>query len=114
MQKKTKRATHSLVPVVQANQSTRTIFTEQFKLDAVRRMQEPACSPTALALELGIRRNQLYKWAAALKHTGAVLAAATPTTADPTGEIARLRRQLLAAQEENAILKKFDAYLTKR
>lgn len=114
MQKKTKRVAPPLVPVVQAKQSTRTIFTEQFKLDAVRRMQEPACSPTALALELGIRRNQLYKWAAALKHNGALPAAATPTIADPTVEIACLRRQLLAAQEENAILKKLDAYLTKR
>ncbi len=44
-------------------QRIRTRYTKEFKLEAVRLLrlgQKPAAE---LALELGIRRNQLYKWA---------------------------------------------------
>ena len=102
---------------VAQGQRKRAVFTEQFKLDAVQRMQESECSPTALALELGIRRNQLYKWATALKQTGAlplVKAVSPAMPADLLKENARLRRELNASLEENAILKKLDAYLTRR
>lgn len=116
MTKKPILATSDAAPVVQA-QRERSVFTKQFKLDAVRRMQEPDCSPAALALELGIRRNQLYKWADALKQSGElpVAKSASPASdSDLASENARLRRELKASLEENAILKKLDAYLTRR
>jgi transposase len=48
----------------------RTRYTKEFKLEALRLLslgQKPA---TQIATELGIRRNQLYKWAEELKRKG--------------------------------------------
>jgi transposase-like protein len=41
---------------------SRAKFTDEFKRVAVARLRE-CDNATLLALELGIRRNQLYKWA---------------------------------------------------
>lgn len=93
----------------------RTVFSKEFKLAAVTRMREGKQSVTALAFELGIRRNQLYKWANALDELGADASFAgpgrPPASADP--EVVRLQRELDRANEELAILKKFDAYLAR-
>jgi transposase len=40
----------------------RKVFTDEFKQAAVERMKQGDIGVTALACELGIRRNQLYKW----------------------------------------------------
>lgn len=40
----------------------RQTFSREFKLEAVRLMEEGKKPPAELARELGIRRNQLYKW----------------------------------------------------
>ena len=37
-------------------------FTREFKLEAVRLLEEGIKPATDLARELGIRRNLLYKW----------------------------------------------------
>jgi len=37
-------------------------FTREFKLEAVRMMDEEERPAAEIARELGIRRNQLYKW----------------------------------------------------
>ena len=92
----------------------RAVFTREFKLDAVRRLKEGGQTATALALELRIRRTQLYKWAQELDQIGpdeSFTKQRGRKPADQESEIARLRRQLADAQMENEILKKFDAYL---
>ena len=90
------------------------VFTVEFKRAAVERMHEGDISPTALALELGIRRNQLYKWAKALEGTapGDAVRGRGRVPDDQESEVVRLRRRLAGVEEELAILKKFDAYLT--
>jgi transposase len=40
----------------------RQSFSREFKLEAVRLMEEGKKPPTEIARELGIRRNQIYKW----------------------------------------------------
>ncbi|HEU4376446.1 MAG TPA: transposase [Telluria sp.] len=94
----------------------RAKISNEFKHMAVQRMREGIISQTALAVELGIKRNQLYKWAKVLgdqlpgesfKNPG------RPVAGEET-EVEQLRRKLTAAEEELAILKKFDAYLTRR
>jgi transposase len=96
--------------------ASRAVFTKDFKLAAVARMRTGEQSATALALELEIRRNQLYKWAKIIDAQGADAPLAGPgrPPASEESEIARLRRELARASEELAILKKFDAYLTRR
>lgn len=94
----------------------RKAFTKEFKLAALERMRHGEKNPTELALELGIRRNQLYKWAKALDAGGVAASFKGPgrLPAEQESEITRLRRELARANEELAILKKFDAYLTSR
>ncbi|MCU7817161.1 MAG: transposase [Candidatus Thiodiazotropha sp. (ex Lucinoma kastoroae)] len=37
-------------------------YTKEFKLEAIRLMEESEGPSSEVAMELGIRRNQLYKW----------------------------------------------------
>lgn len=93
----------------------RTRFTDEFKRMAVAKLREGDTNATLLALELGIRRNQLYKWAKKLDEQGSDQSLRAPgrPPASEESEVVRLRRELASAQQELAILKKFDAYLTR-
>ena len=92
------------------------VFTLEFKQAAVARMHQGDVSATALALELGVRRNLLYKWKRSLDQLapGEAPRRRGRLPAADESEVVRLRRQLAGVQEELAILKKFDAYLTQR
>lgn len=50
-------------------------YTKEFKLEAVRMMSATDRSTSEIAMELGIRRNQLYKWREQLEKTGDVASA---------------------------------------
>lgn len=97
-------------------------FDKAFKLNAVTLLKAGQKPATQLALELGIRRNLLYKWAETLAaHDGDVNTAFNGPGHNKLGkkhdpliaENKRLKRQLARANEELDILKKFEAYLTK-
>jgi transposase len=92
----------------------RATFTDEFKRKAVTRLRSEGQNGTDLALELGIRRNMLYKWAKKLDEQAPGDAFRSPgrPVATALNEVEQLRRDLAAAQEELAILKKLDAYLT--
>ncbi len=45
-------------------------YTREFKIEAVRLMAESDKPSSELAAELGIRRNQLYKWKEQLENKG--------------------------------------------
>ncbi len=98
-----------------ATERARTTFTKEFKLLAVERLRNSDKTATELALELGVRRNQLYKWAKTLDEQGSANSfnGGGRLPADQESEITQLRRQLARANEEVAILKKFNAYLTR-
>jgi transposase len=93
----------------------RKSYTKAFKEQAVARLKETD-NATALALELGVRRNQLYKWAQALTKSGADKAFKGPgrRPAQEEDELTRLRRENERLKMENTILKKADAYFAKR
>ena len=40
----------------------RSMYSREFKLEAIRLMKESNRSSAQVAHELGVRRNQLYKW----------------------------------------------------
>ena len=90
-------------------------FTKAFKQEAVARLKETD-NATALALELGVRRNQLYKWAETLEKAGAEKAFNGPgrPLAQDENEVTRLRREIDRLKMENDILKKAEAYFAKR
>ena len=96
-----------------AKRQHRSVYTKEFKIAAVARLHDGKQSAEALALELGVRRNQLYKWAKTLEQKGpeGSFTARGRKPASEESEVVRLKRDLARAKEELAILKKFDAYL---
>ena len=90
-------------------------YTKAFKEEAVARLKQTD-NATALALELGVRRNQLYKWAGQLERTGPEKAFKGPgrPSVQEEDELTRLRRENARLEMEVAILKKADAYFAKR
>jgi transposase len=96
------------------NQRRRS-FDKTFKLEAVRLLEQREKPATQLALELGVERNQLYKWQARLHQHGEGGAFTGPggKPARERSEVERLRRELAKVTEERDILKKAAAYFAK-
>jgi len=89
-------------------------YTKEFKREAIHMMQATDRPASEIAMELGIRRNQLYKWKEQLERTGDV---ASPVKGRPRkvdqSETARLRQENKCLKEENEILKKAAAYFAR-
>jgi len=93
---------------------TRQRFSKEFKLEAVRLLNLGQKSAVELALELGVRRNQLYKWKEQLAGKGdAAFRGPGRNPASQDGEVARLKRELAKVTEERDILKKAAAYFAR-
>jgi transposase-like protein len=91
-------------------------FSREFKLEAVRLLDEGKKPPAELARELGIRRNQLYKWKEATDQHGEAVFPGQGrrcTRATAAEEITRLKRELTQVKEENEILKKAAAFFAR-
>ena len=94
----------------------RQTFTKEFKLEAVRLLNEGKKAGAGLARELGIKRNQLYKWKEEIETHGdaAFPGQGRRGSADSqAAENARLKRELAVAREENEILKKTAAFFAR-
>lgn len=94
----------------------RQVFSREFKLEAIRLLEEGKRPAAEIARELGIRRNQLYKWKEQKDKRGA---AVFPGEGKRSGkgtdseEIGRLRSELAKVKEENEILKKAAAFFAR-
>ena len=88
-------------------------YTKAFKLEAIRLAEESDKPVTEIARELGLRVNQIYKWKQQLEAKGEAAFGGSGRPSGQEAEVARLRRELAAAREENAILKKAAAYFAK-
>jgi transposase len=93
----------------------RARFSKDFKLEAVRLLELGQKPAVELALELGIARNQLYKWQKQLRAKGEHRAFRGPGQKPLTerSEIERLKRELKRVTEERDILKKAATYFAK-
>lgn len=92
-------------------------YTKEFKLEAVRQLEEGIKPAAVVARELGVRRNQLYKWKNELTDKGPDAAFKGPGrrlagTRNPD-EMAALKRRVAALEEENDILKKAAKYFAR-
>lgn len=94
--------------------ATRQTFSTQFKREAVRLLEQGEKPATEIALDLGIRRNQLYKWRDEIT-TKAEAAFNGPgrRPKNQDSEVTRLKRELAEVKEERDILKKAAAYFAK-
>jgi transposase len=92
----------------------RVRFSKEFKLEAVRLLELGQKSAVQLALELGVRRNQLYKWKEQLGSKGekAFRGPGRKPVAEES-EVSRLKRELEKVTEERDILKKAAAYFAR-
>ena len=80
----------------------------EFRREAVRLLDLGEKPASELALRLGIRRNQLYKWKAQLTSKAPKVGKDAKSR-----EIARLKRELANVTEERDILKKAAAYFAR-
>lgn len=90
-------------------------YTKEFKLEAIRLMDESDCSASEIAMKLGIRRNQLYKWKDQMTKKGDIPSAkkGRPKKKDQS-ELATLKQELKRVKEENEILKKAAVFFAKQ
>ena len=95
-------------------------FTREFKLEALRQLEESSRPATELARELGIRSNQLYKWKDQLirKQDDAFPSGQIPPKRGrprkvDQSEVVTLKQENKRLQEEVEILKKAAAYFAR-
>jgi transposase len=81
-------------------------FTTEFKVEAVRLWKSSGRPAAAIARELGLRRNHLYKWQLELETHGEAAFPGKGGRAHSTDELTRLRRENARLREERDILKK--------
>ncbi len=88
-------------------------FTPEFKREAVQLLETGSRPASEIARELGIARNQLYKWQTELKAGGTGAFAGPGARKERTTEVARLKRELARVTEERNILKKAAAFFAR-
>ncbi len=91
-----------------------TSYTKEFKLEVIRLMKESDRPASEVAMELGIRRNLLYKWQEQLEKRGeeAFGSRGRPKKEDQS-ELSKLRQENERLKEENDILKKAAVFFAK-
>jgi transposase len=89
-------------------------YPKDFKLEALRLMEESGQPASEVARRLGIRRNQLYKWKEQMAKKGDVSSGkkGRPKKEDQS-ELATLKQELRRVKEENEILKKAAVFFAK-
>ena len=94
----------------------RNTFTKEFKREAVRLLEKGDKPGAQLARELGIKRNQLYKWKEEIDSYGQQAFPGQGRRASAGTQVeenARLKRELAQVREENEILKKAAAFFAR-
>jgi len=91
----------------------RQTFTKAFKAEAVRLLEQSGKPAAELARELGVRRNQLYKWQTQSTAQGEHAFPGSGRRPKPADDVARLTRELARVTEERDILKKAVTYFAR-
>jgi transposase len=92
----------------------RNSYTREFKVEAVRLLEQGDKSPTDLALDLDVKRSLLYRWQEQLNKQGdSAFRGAGRRPDSEMDAVARLRKQLSEVTEERDILKKAAAYFAR-
>ncbi len=89
-------------------------YSKEFKLEAVRLLNEGAKSVAEIARELGVKRTALYLWRDELNDKGekAFKGSGRPKL-EEISELSKLKKELQDVKEERDILKKAAAYFAK-
>lgn len=91
-----------------------TRYSKEFKRQAVELLETRDTTATAVARELGIKQNQLYKWREEFKLKGDdAFRGPGRITTDKRSEVSRLKAENKRLKEELDILKKAAIYFAK-
>ncbi len=94
--------------------SKRKTFSKEFKLEALRQLELGEKTGAQIALELGIRRNMLYKWKDQLAaHSEGAFQGSGRKPANQSNELSKLKKELADVKMERDILKKAAAYFAR-
>ena len=92
----------------------RKTYSKEFKLEALRQLELGDRPGTAIARDLGIRRNLLYKWQEQLSSNGeGAFQGSGRKPGNQSDEVARLKKELADMKMERDILKKAAAYFAR-
>jgi transposase len=91
----------------------RKTFSKAFKEEAVRLLEQGTTPPAMIARELGVKRNQLYKWQEQVNSKGNDAFPGKGRRAGAEDELALLKRENERLKEENDILKKAARYFAR-
>ena len=89
----------------------RRTFSQEFRLEALRLVEEHGL--TATAERLGVGTNLLCKWRQKYRAEGVAAFSHAPAKTTPEQELQQLRRENAVLREERDILKKAAAYFAK-
>ena len=89
--------------------TNKTIYTEEFKIEAVKQVSEHGYTQTDVAMRLGVNRKTMNAWVKRYGPNSVQHQAETEQNA----EIRRLKAELKRVTEEREILKKAAAYFAK-
>ena len=90
---------------------TRKVYDRQFKIDAVRLLEQGIKGGSEIERDLGIGKGQIYRWRAQVQTSGTTAFPGNGKARDE--ELARLRRELRQVSEERDILRKAVAIFSK-
>ena len=94
--------------------SKRQTYTKEFKIEAVRLLEESEKTGMEISRELGIRRNMLYKWQKELQSKGdCAFKGPGRNLAASDDQMTKLKRENDRLREEVEILKKAAAYFAR-
>lgn len=88
-------------------------YTKEFKIAAVRQIEETGRDVRDVAFDLGIHHNTLYRWWLELREAGEAALAGNGQPQDSDHEVRRLKRELARVREERDILKKAVTFFAK-
>ena len=88
-------------------------FSREFKVEAVRQVLEEGRSVAAVARDLEISRNLLYRWKRQLEEDSSEAFPGHGRMKPEQEELRRLRRELATAREERDFLKQAIAFFAK-
>ena len=88
------------------------IYSEEFKVEALRLLRERGSTLSQAARELGIKQQTLHRWKR-LQEEGKVGAVAAGGQRSQSQELERLRRENVRLRAERDILKKALGYFAK-
>ena len=86
-------------------------YSSEFKLQAIKRADEPGVTDTLVADEIGVSTKQLRRWRDAFKEDGEAAFPGQGVTRDQ--ELAKLKRELAKLKQERDFLAEAARYFAK-